>query len=90
MKTIKTLNFKLNLLPLQLKLDGLRAKKETGEKLNDEEERMLHEYDFVVIQLETMKELLEAFEEKEMAAKDMVNIKNLDLFAQLLQRFSGR
>jgi hypothetical protein len=58
-------------------LDGLRAKKETGEKLNDEEERMLHECDFVVIQLETRKELLEAFEEKDMAAKDMVNIKNL-------------
>ncbi|XP_046657654.1 ribosome-recycling factor, mitochondrial-like isoform X2 [Daphnia pulicaria] len=56
---------------LKLKLDGLRGKKENGEELTDEEETMLHEYAIVVLQLETMRPLLEAFEEEGMPSSDL-------------------
>jgi hypothetical protein len=51
-------------------MDGLRGKSETGKKLTDAEQQMLVDYETVVIKLETMRPLLEAFEYDEMPSSD--------------------
>jgi hypothetical protein len=51
-------------------MDGLRGKSETGKKLTDAEQQMLVDYETVVIKLETMRLLLEAFEYDEMPSSD--------------------
>ncbi|EFX68158.1 hypothetical protein DAPPUDRAFT_330378 [Daphnia pulex] len=61
---------KKKFLELEFKLDGLREERKKGKKLSEEELQMLAGYDTVVTKLDTMKELLEAFEYCEMPSAD--------------------
>jgi nitrogen fixation/metabolism regulation signal transduction histidine kinase len=51
-------------------MDRLREKRKTGKELSEDEEQMMEDYETVVIKLDTMRPLLEAFEYAEMPSAD--------------------